>query len=130
MADAPLPTKGLMFYLRVALVGSMDLVVGTLIAYLIGGLFKNPNLVGSMEEYDLEKWLLMGADLAFQGLLTLFIAVEFKNIFFEWEDPTGGILFILSVFRQQSFWAKVDVLALAVYNLVMGDIYPSMFTPT
>lgn len=128
--ELPVPQKGLMFYLTVAGVGSLDLVVGSAIAYIISALFKNPELVGSLDEFDLEKWLLMGLDLAAQGLLTLFVAVEFKNLFLSWEDPTGGILFILSVFRQASFWAKVDVLAAAINNLIMGDIYPSMFSPS
>lgn len=117
------------FYTRVAGFGVFDLVAGTAIGYLVGGLFKKPAEQLNLSEIDLREWLGLGLELLFQGLLTLFIGVELRSIFTGSEDPTGGILFILSVFRQPSFWDKVDILALATYNLIMGDIYPSLFNP-
>lgn len=120
--------ESLNFYLRVAFVGSFDLVAGTTIAYLVQNLFRDPQIVGPLNEIDVGKWFEIGLDLFVQCMLTLFIAVEIKRLFLGFEDPTGGLLFILSVFRQPNFWAKVDVMADAIYNLVMGDVYPSMFT--
>jgi hypothetical protein len=120
----------LKFYGSIAFFASFDLVTGTAIAYLVNSIFKLPDTVGSLEEYDTTKWLKMVLELGIQALLTLFIGIELRNLFVSVDDPTGGLLFILSVFRQPSFWARVDVLSRAIYNLVMGDVYPSLFQPS
>jgi hypothetical protein len=114
-------------YLKIPLVVVFDLVIGSSIAFIIGHLFKTPDTGGSLEELELRKWLEMALDTFVQALLTVFIGLELRSLIETVEDPTGALIFILSLFRQPSFWAKVDLLSLAVYNLIMGDIYPSLF---
>lgn len=111
-------------YLSIAGYGTVDVIIGTAIAYLIQQVFMQPVKGGYCLPKDLQAWVVLLIDTFFQAILTLFLGIETRNLFFgnpeNFLDPTGGILFVLSLFRQQNFWEKIDAIATSLTELLKG----------
>jgi len=58
-----------------------------------------------------------------QAVLTVLVADELRNLFWEnpQEDPTGGILFIVTLFQQPTLWAKMNQLYSNIFKNFMVD---------
>lgn len=108
-------------YSSVALVGLWDLVSGVAIAEVMSAVFgsevlpKNPTL---------SNVFYLVFEVALQAVLTLWVGEEIRGVSLgeNFVDPTGGILFILSVFRQPNFWARVDSLSDWASDKLLGFI--------
>lgn len=106
-------------YVKIALVGGLDLVMGTLISSLVSGVFAHVVTPITLNAQTLPRY----ATLTFlQMVCTLILGHDLRLMAYsaQMEDPTGGILFILSLFRQPSFWQAVD----AIRNTLWTMIFP------
>lgn len=83
--------------------GSVDLVLGTFTAYWVQNVM---NMLKSEPKTFSELLFRIFGQLA----LTLWTGSEARGLLVDTnaQDPTGGIVFIASVFRQKSLWKNVD----------------------
>jgi hypothetical protein len=91
---------------NIAVRGSVDLTIGTLIAMGIDNIawFKSFNILT-------DTYWIAGAKVYAQAILALLVASEVREFFNldVGDDPTGGILFISCLWtRQPNFWSHLD----------------------
>lgn len=106
-------------YAQIALVGAFDLVSGETIATIISACFpSNPVFPLNMTNSELGKIMF---SVGLQLVLTLWVGEEVRDFFLSGTtDPTGGILFILTLFKQPNFWEKVDVCVAVISDMILG----------
>lgn len=88
--------------------GFLDLVVGSVIAYTVETIFGRDQDV--VIPTGGAQFFFLVLDIFLQGTLTLWLGEELRALVFPVDvvDTTGGILFILSLFRQPAYWSKVS----------------------
>lgn len=125
MAQPPLGSAEGWKYIRIAGIGAADVILGTAIAYTIQPIFTTPVKGDYVLPKDISNFVVLLLDTFFQAIFTLFLGIEVRNIIFPnpegTSDPTGGILFVLSLFRQPNFWQKIDVLAGSIKNWIFSE---------
>lgn len=106
-------------YAQIALIGSFDLVSGETIATIMSAIFpKSPVIPLNISN---NAFFNLCFSIFLQGVMTLWVAEEVREFFLSGTtDPTGGILLILSLFRQPNFWDKVDVAVTVITDKIMG----------
>lgn len=118
-------------YWHTSLSGLTDLVFGTTIATLLNGLFSGgvSGYSGTPEKPNIA---IIGLDAAIQSTLTLIISTSLRSMIYskDYDDPMGGILFILSVFRQPTFWNKVSAIQEFVTGYFTGNNAAPTLLPT
>lgn len=104
---------------KIAYAATFDLISGVTISMVMTSVFGNEILPN---EPSVTQVFYMLFEIALQGLLTIFISAEIRDFFLgkDFEDPTGGILFILSVFRQPNFWRRVDSVSSYLSDKILG----------
>lgn len=102
-----------------AMVGLFDLASGTVIARVMTAIF-GQELPPSKPSFSQLCYLLFMISL--QAILTLWVALEVHDVFLgqSFEDPTGGILLILSLFRQPNFWLRVNSATDNISDMIVG----------
>ena len=106
-------------YGKIAWVGAFDLVTGVTISEVIGACFGKDLLP---TQPTLSNFFYLVFEIALQMVLTLWVSEEVRTFFLgeDFEDPTSGILFMLSVFRQPNFWKRVDNVADVTADHILG----------
>lgn len=104
--------------LDIAWKGSVDLVLGTFTAINIDMLMQK--IFTPPQSF----FALLGQIFA-QLTLTLWLGQDLRGLLVDTTafDPTGGIVFIASVFRQPGLWANVDLAAVKI-ALYLAKILP------
>lgn len=104
---------------KITWVGMFDLVTGVTIAEIMNAVFPR-KVLPNQPTWEQIFYLIF--EIFLQGILTLFVGEEIRSFFLgdAFEDPTGGILFILSVFRQPGFWARVDSVSSVLSAKIRG----------
>jgi len=110
------------FYLKMALVGTVDLWTGSIVASLIERFFKDKG----MDSNDpMERWTQNFLWASLQAVTTVVAGDQLRNLIYPpgFDDPTGGLIFMHSLFQPQpSLWRKVDYVLEGA-----GTIVPEIF---
>lgn len=111
-------------YSQIALIGIFDLATGTAIAKVMSAIFGKEE-PPSKPTFSQLSYLLFS--IIIQAVLTLWVAVEVHDVFLgqSFEDPTGGILLIVSLFRQPNFWVKVNSAADTISDMIVCLFSPN-----
>lgn len=104
--------------MKSSMVSLLDLAIGSTIAHLMGVFFTvdtkaaNHSIPGLLAEIGL------------QTVLTVLISDELRSLTYPegFDDPTGGLVFIVSVFRQPTLWEKVDCLWNEINQRLFGVV--------
>lgn len=101
-------------YVRTAFVGSLDMALGTLVATIVSSFFGEPGASDSWIKLLTEAWL--------QGMMTLLIGGELRSTTFpeNYDDPTGGTMFMACVMNQPTFWARIKILQTMFTDWIFG----------
>lgn len=110
-------------YGKIVYAAAFDLISGVTISEIMGACFGKELLSSNP---TLSSFFYIVFEITLQMVLTLWISEEVRQFFLgeNFEDPTGGILFILSVFRQPNFWKRVDNVADVTAEHILGFFVP------
>jgi len=100
--------------------GSVDLIVGTTTAALLGGLFPPFEKDESLPRLLTEVFL--------QTSGTLLVGIESRSLFFTEDDTMGppyGIAFMASLFIQPGYWEKIASIQQKITAEVFKSTNPS-----
>jgi len=98
----------LFYYAKMALVASTDLLLGFGVAYVTNKWFlENSRIKASESEWERAKAEILWT--CFQGVSTIFLGDEIRNLVYpkDFQDPTGGVIFMLSLSQQPLLWERL-----------------------
>lgn len=99
----------LFYYGKMALVATVDLFLGAGVAYITNKWFQDNSRITGVE-WDRAK--LDAFYCAFQGVSTIFLGDEVRNLVYpkDFQDPTGGVIFMLALSQQPVLWDRMNSL--------------------
>jgi len=82
----------------------IDLVTGTFVSTFVDAMF---GYVQITDQSSIKVPIITMT----QAVLTMLVAIELRDHIYDPEtvDPTGGLMFIVTVFRQPNFWRRLDM---------------------
>lgn len=101
----------LFYYAKMAAVASVDLLLGFGVSYVTNKWFRENTVISPDEgEWDkAKKEILFGC---FQGVSTVLLGDELRNLVYpkNFQDPTGGVIFMLALGQQPLLWERMTAL--------------------
>lgn len=99
------------YYAKMALVASADLLLGFGVAYVTNKWFMENTKINS----DDDGWQRAQSEAlfcGFQAASTIFLGDELRNLLYpkDFEDPTGGVIFMLALGQQPILWDRLHSL--------------------
>lgn len=98
----------LAFYVKMMGVAALDLWLGTGLAMLLDKFFKDKFI--DTQDSPEARWKMALLSTTLQAGVTVISGDQLRNLLYppNFDDPTGGIVFMMSILHQPHFWEKVD----------------------
>lgn len=96
-------------YLKMALVAATDLFLGSSLAYLVDKIFRDKFTYEDPTDLS-GKWKHDFLVASAQAALTILASDQLRGLVYppEFQDPTGGVCYMMSILRQPSLWEKTN----------------------
>lgn len=106
------------FYIKMGAVAAIDLWVGSTLAFIVDKFFHDKFTVNQADIETRWKHDLLWASV--QAAVTVLSADQLRNMLYppNFEDPTGGVVFMMTILRQPSFWEKVDFVVMGATRII------------
>ena len=95
-------------YMKMAAVAVVDLWMGSLLSYFVDKFFKDKFTYGDVTDTS-GKWRHDLIAASAQSAVTVLAADQLRALLYppNFDDPTGGVVFMMSILRQPDLWQKV-----------------------
>lgn len=99
----------LLYYAKMALVASSDLILGYGVAYITNKWWAQNTKIKPEDSQD-KRGFMSTLYACGQATSTIFLGDELRNLLYpkDFEDPTGGVIFMVSLLQQPLLWDRIN----------------------